>query len=64
MGGSLQQKVYGGGKGASTMKTMGSYNKSPMKRLGHTNGVVRRLGTYTGSNSGKNNLNQEMYPKY
>ncbi len=64
MSGSLQHRVYGGKSGASTLKTMGSYNKSPMKRLGHTNGVIRRLGTYNGSNTGKNNLNAEIRPRY
>ena len=43
MNSSLQQRVYGAsGKGNSTTKTLGSYNKAPMKRLGHTNGSVKR----------------------
>ena len=62
MSGSLQQKMVGGSRfGTSTGKTMGSYNQSAMKRLGHSNGVVKRMGNYNGSNSAKNTM-MEVYP--
>ena len=65
MKGSLQGRVYGSsGKGVSNAKTLGSYNKSTTKKLGHSNGVIRKLGVYNGSSTGKSNLNAEMYPKY
>jgi hypothetical protein len=45
MGGSLQTKMYGSHRHASTVtKKMGSYNGAPLKRMGHYNGPVKRLG--------------------
>ena len=65
MSGSLQQRVYGGnGKINSTMRTLGSYNKSPMRKLGHTNGTMKRLGVYNGTSTGKMNSHAEVYPRY
>jgi len=47
---------------------MGSYNQGVMKRLGHSNGMIkilgiRRLGQNHGSSSCKTPM-MEMYPKY
>lgn len=64
MAGSLQMKVYGGGKTSSTMKGLGSYNHSLSKRLGHTNGTIRKLGLYNGTSTGKTNSIKEIYPHY
>jgi hypothetical protein len=65
MSGSLQARVYGSsGKISSTMKTLGSYNKAPMRRMGHTNGTIKKLGVYNGTTTGKSNLHQEIYPRY
>ena len=62
---SLHQRVYGGRKdGGSTMRLLGSYNKSPQKLLEHTNGVIKRMGVYNGTNTGKGNMHQEVYPRY
>jgi hypothetical protein len=55
MSGNLQTRVYGSHKGSTTVsKRMGQTSNAPIKRLGHTNG----------SNSGKNNLISEIYPRY
>ena len=63
MSGSLQAKMYGGSRfGSSTNKRMGSYNQAPMKKLGHSNGTIKRLGQNQGSSSGRNPM-MEMYPK-
>ena len=65
MTGSLQTKVYGGGRGGNAgTKRMGAYNGAPVKRLGFTNGAVKRLGHSQGMGGGKSNLVSEMYPKY
>jgi len=63
MSGSLQAKMYGGSRfGSSTAKRMGSYNQGAMKKLGHSNGNIKRLGQNQGSSSGKNPM-MEIYPK-
>ena len=63
MSGSLQAKMYGGGRfGSSTTKRMVSYNQGAMKKLGHSNGTIKRLGQNQGSSSGKNPM-MEMYPR-
>jgi hypothetical protein len=63
MSGSLQTKMYGGHRHSSTVvRKLGSYNGAPVKRLGHYNGPVKRLGVYTGAGASKNNLNMEIYP--
>ena len=46
------------------MRTLGSYNKAPMKKLGSYNSPVKRLGVYNGITTGKSNIHQEIYPKY
>ena len=62
---SLHTKVYGSaGKVHSAMRTLGSYNKAPMKKLGSYNSPVKRLGVYNGITTGKSNIHQEIYPKY
>ena len=64
MSGSLQAKMYGGGRfGSSTTKRMVSYNQGSMKRLGHSNGMIKQLGQNHGSSSGKNPM-MEMFPKH
>jgi len=63
MGGSLQTKIYGSHRHASTVtKKMGSYNGAPLKRMGHYNGPVKRLGFYNGAGASKSNMNMEIYP--
>jgi hypothetical protein len=63
MSGSLQQRMVGGSRfGSSTGKRMGSYNQGAMKRLGHTNGLIKRLGVYNGSGGSKNPM-MEIYPR-
>lgn len=65
MSGSLQHKVHGGShKPSSVMKTLGSYNKTNMRKLGHYNGVVKRMGVYNGVSTGKSNLWHEVYPRH
>ena len=65
MSGSLQTKIYGGQRHSSTIaKKFGSYNGAPLKKMGHYNGAVKRLGIYNGSGSSKSNLNMEIYPHY
>ncbi len=61
----LQSRVYGGHiSSTSVTKRMEQTTNAPIKRLGHTNSGVKRLGHTSGSSSGKNNLNAEMYPRY
>jgi hypothetical protein len=43
---------------------MGQTTNAPIKRLGLTNSGIKRLGHINGSNSGKNNLISEIYPRY
>jgi hypothetical protein len=65
MSGNLQTRVYGSHKGSTTVsKRMGQTTSAPIKRLGHTNSGIKRLGHTNGSNSGKNNLISEIYPRY
>ena len=65
MSGSLQTKIYGGRRHSSTVvRKFGSYNGGALKKIGHYNGPVKRLGIYNGSGSSKSNLNMEMYPHY
>jgi len=64
MSGYLQQKMVGGSRfGSSTSKRMGSYNQGAMKRLGHTNGVIKRLGVYNGGGGSKIPM-MEVYPRH
>ena len=64
MSGYLQQKMVGGSRfGSSTSKRMGSYNQGAMKRLGHTNGVIKRLGVYNGGGGSKTPM-MEVYPRH
>jgi hypothetical protein len=61
----LQSRVYGGHKPSTPVsKRMGQTTNAPIKRLGHSNSGVKRLGHTSGSSSGKNILNAEMYPRY
>ncbi len=65
MSGNLQTRVYGSHKGSTTVsKRMGQTTNAPIKRLGHTNSGIKRLGHTNGSNSEKNNLISEIYPRY
>ncbi len=64
MSGYLQQKMVGGSRfGSSTSKRMGSYNQGAMKRLGHKDGVIKRLGVYNGGGGSKNPM-MEVYPRH
>ena len=65
MNGSLQTRMYGGHRHASTTtKKMGSYTGAPLKRLGHYNGPVKRMGFYNGTGASKSNVNMEIYPHH
>ena len=62
---SSHTKVYGNaGKVHSAMRTLGSYNKAPMKTLGSYSSPVKRLGVYNGTSTGKMNSHAEVYPRY
>ena len=64
MSGSLQAKVYGNNRGASSLlKTIGHYN-APVKRMGIYNSPARKLGHTMGTGSSKNNICGEIEAYY